>query len=166
MLLLPVPMTSFLLYQYLGAPLSMIEHSGYNMGELPLPLVGGLHVPLLGKPCLGHICTILGGGLSVILGSQTIEMHDYHHEKFFGNYGLSYSYLDKLLGTYKETQGPQGGKRFGKIETTLSGWRSAPIKPVAKLAVVKESITRIGGLYLPWEDAGIPVECSEPLLKV
>eukprot|EP00929_Paragymnodinium_shiwhaense_P012175 TRINITY_DN1188_c0_g2_i3.p1 TRINITY_DN1188_c0_g2~~TRINITY_DN1188_c0_g2_i3.p1 ORF type:complete len:322 (-),score=82.47 TRINITY_DN1188_c0_g2_i3:318-1283(-) len=102
MLFLPVPLMSFMLYQYLGAPLSMIEHSGYRMGEIPLPLVGDLTLPLIGKPNLGHILTILGGGWSLILGSQTIEMHDEHHMSFHGNYGLSYSYLDHLLGTYTE----------------------------------------------------------------
>eukprot|EP00929_Paragymnodinium_shiwhaense_P012171 TRINITY_DN1188_c0_g1_i1.p1 TRINITY_DN1188_c0_g1~~TRINITY_DN1188_c0_g1_i1.p1 ORF type:complete len:350 (-),score=78.18 TRINITY_DN1188_c0_g1_i1:723-1679(-) len=102
MVLLPVPLWSFLLYQYLGAPLSMIEHSGYRMGEMPLPLVGDMELPLIGKPNLGHILTILGGGWSLILGSQTIEMHDEHHMSFHGNYGLSYSYLDHLLGTYTE----------------------------------------------------------------
>eukprot|EP00929_Paragymnodinium_shiwhaense_P012174 TRINITY_DN1188_c0_g2_i2.p1 TRINITY_DN1188_c0_g2~~TRINITY_DN1188_c0_g2_i2.p1 ORF type:complete len:325 (-),score=79.15 TRINITY_DN1188_c0_g2_i2:321-1295(-) len=102
MLLLPVPLTSFLLYQYLGAPLSMVEHSGYRLGDLPLPLAGSLDLPLVGKPSWGHVMTILGGGWSLLLGGQTIDMHDEHHMNFHGNYGLSYSYLDHLLGTYME----------------------------------------------------------------
>eukprot|EP00929_Paragymnodinium_shiwhaense_P012176 TRINITY_DN1188_c0_g3_i1.p2 TRINITY_DN1188_c0_g3~~TRINITY_DN1188_c0_g3_i1.p2 ORF type:complete len:320 (-),score=78.20 TRINITY_DN1188_c0_g3_i1:717-1676(-) len=102
MLFLPVPLMSFLLYQYLGAPLSMVEHSGYRLGELPLPVVGAAELPKIGKLCWGHVFTILGGGWSLLLGGQSIEMHDDHHMNFHGNYGLSYSYLDHILGTYRE----------------------------------------------------------------
>lgn len=104
MLFLPVPMMSFFLYQYIGAPVSMIEHSGYRLGELPLPVLGCIELPWLGRPSVNHLLTILGGGWSLLLGSQTIEMHDDHHLNFYGNYGLSYDYLDRVFGTYREPQ--------------------------------------------------------------
>eukprot|EP00929_Paragymnodinium_shiwhaense_P012173 TRINITY_DN1188_c0_g2_i1.p1 TRINITY_DN1188_c0_g2~~TRINITY_DN1188_c0_g2_i1.p1 ORF type:complete len:318 (-),score=83.99 TRINITY_DN1188_c0_g2_i1:349-1302(-) len=102
MLLLPVPMMSFLMYQYIGVPLSYVEHSGYRLGDLPLPVIGGTSLPFLGQPNWGHVFTMLGGGWSLLLGGQSVDMHDEHHMNFHGNYGLSYSYLDHLLGTYIE----------------------------------------------------------------
>eukprot|EP00930_Biecheleria_cincta_P061321 TRINITY_DN4689_c0_g1_i3.p1 TRINITY_DN4689_c0_g1~~TRINITY_DN4689_c0_g1_i3.p1 ORF type:complete len:337 (-),score=41.65 TRINITY_DN4689_c0_g1_i3:337-1296(-) len=104
MIFLPVPMYSFMLYQYIGAPMSMLEHCGFHIDHLPLPFLGMVEWPLIGRLTVGHVMTVLGGGWSLVLGSQTIEDHDYHHLNFRGNYGLSYTYLDKLLGTYVETE--------------------------------------------------------------
>ncbi|CAE8699193.1 unnamed protein product [Polarella glacialis] len=102
MVLLPVPVYSFLLYQYIGAPLSMLEHCGFRVGELTLPVLGLVNLPYFGYLKLEHLMTVLGGGLSLIFGSQTVEDHDYHHLNFHGNYALSFSYLDRIFGTYVE----------------------------------------------------------------
>jgi len=104
MVFLPVPMYSFMLYQYIGAPMSMIEHCGFHVDSLPLPFLGMLELPYFGRPNVGHVMTILGGGWSLLLGSHSVEHHDYHHLNFHGNYELSYTYLDKLFGTYMEPE--------------------------------------------------------------
>jgi len=108
MIFLPVPLYSFMLYQYLGAPMSMLEHCGFHVDEIPLPYLGMVEWPLIGRAKVGHLMTILGGGWSLLLGGHSVECHDYHHLNFNGNYGLSYSYLDKLFGTYVEPDKFQG----------------------------------------------------------
>lgn len=108
MILLPVPVYSFMLYQYIGAPMSMLEHCGFHIDHLPLPFLGKVEWPLIGRPTVGHVMTVLGGGWSLVLGSHSVEHHDYHHLNFRGNYGLSYSYLDKLFGTYIEPETYRG----------------------------------------------------------
>lgn len=92
LLLLPVPWSAFMFYQYYGVPAAQIQHCGFNLDDL--------HVPFCGHLKLGHLMSICGLGLGYVLGSQTIAAHDYHHETFMGNFQLSYSYLDKLFGLY------------------------------------------------------------------
>lgn len=104
MVCLPIPVYSFLLYQYIGAPMSMLEHCGFQIDELPLPFLGMVELPYFGHLKIKHLMTLLGGGWSLILGSHSVEHHDYHHLNFHGNYGLSYAYLDKLFGTYVEPE--------------------------------------------------------------
>jgi len=94
MMFCPVPLSAFLFYQYYGIVGSMVQHCGFSLEELRVPFCGPLK--------LGHIMTVCGLGLSFVLGGQTTGMHDYHHETFQGNFQLSYSYLDRLFGTYVE----------------------------------------------------------------
>jgi sterol desaturase/sphingolipid hydroxylase (fatty acid hydroxylase superfamily) len=89
----PVPLDVFLFYYYYGVLGSFLEHCGYEVDDMEIPLTRG-------KVKLGHVLQALGP-LSLILGGQTTSMHDWHHEQFYGNYWLSYAYLDKLFGTYK-----------------------------------------------------------------
>lgn len=88
---LPVPLSSWLFYQYMGTPGAMIQHCGFDLSRLKMPFCGPLK--------FGHILTLLNP-LTLILGGQTIAMHDYHHETFQGNFALTYKYLDMLFGTY------------------------------------------------------------------
>jgi len=96
MLFCPIPCASFMFYQYYGVPGAQVQHAGFELEKLHLPFCGPLRT--------GHIMSVCGLGLSYVLGSQSTAMHDYHHEKFHGNFQLSYSYLDKLFGTYVDTE--------------------------------------------------------------
>lgn len=60
---------------------------------------------------LGHLQTLCSPW-SLVLGPQTAAEHDYHHETFQGNFALSYSYLDKLFGTYVDVTQRQGYVRI------------------------------------------------------
>merc|ERR550514_993787 len=74
----PVPLDVFYFYFYFGAIGSFLEHVGYEVDDLEIPLTRG-------KVKLGHILTVLSP-LGLILGGQTTSMHDWHHEQFYGNY--------------------------------------------------------------------------------
>jgi len=93
MMFLPIPYSAFFFYQYYGVPAAMMQHSGFNLDELRVPFCESLK--------LGHLLTVCGLGLGYILGSQSTADHDLHHETFFDNYQLSYTYLDRIAGTYR-----------------------------------------------------------------
>jgi sterol desaturase/sphingolipid hydroxylase (fatty acid hydroxylase superfamily) len=78
---------------------TFIEHAGHDMGSLPLPFLGQLGVTW------GVISTALSPWTLVLGGESTAE-HDWHHEKFTTNYALSFTYLDKLFGTYHPGRKP------------------------------------------------------------
>jgi sterol desaturase/sphingolipid hydroxylase (fatty acid hydroxylase superfamily) len=60
-----------------------LNHSGYELTAVKLPFVG-LSIGTF-MPSLPFI-------------SQDAAHHDLHHEKFFNNYALSFTWLDKLGG--------------------------------------------------------------------
>eukprot|EP00928_Gymnodinium_smaydae_P069232 TRINITY_DN5263_c0_g1_i3.p1 TRINITY_DN5263_c0_g1~~TRINITY_DN5263_c0_g1_i3.p1 ORF type:complete len:392 (+),score=58.38 TRINITY_DN5263_c0_g1_i3:69-1244(+) len=91
MMFSPIPLSAFLFYQYWGIFGAQVQHSGFNLDELRIPFCRGLK--------LGHVFTVTNPWV-LLLGAQTIEEHDYHHEQFHGNFALSYKYLDLIFGTY------------------------------------------------------------------
>ena len=94
----------------------MIEHCGIHVDCLPLPFLGTFELPYIGRPNVGHMMTVLGGGWSLLLGSHSVEHHDYHHLNFHGNYQLSYTYLDKLFGTYIEPEACVGASNSALLK--------------------------------------------------
>ena len=92
-------------YQHLGFPMASVQHCGVNLAELELthPLKLTLNKRSFGTlPSLrlGHIFDVLGLGLGAVLGGASTISHDYHHEAFHGNFALSYTYLDRIFGTF------------------------------------------------------------------
>lgn len=85
-----VPRDAFLFYIYFGTFGTCVEHCGFD--------IGGLKIPLL-PITLGQVTTALNP-FGLLLGSMETEYHDWHHEKFIGNYALSFTYLDRLFGTF------------------------------------------------------------------
>lgn len=84
-----VPQDVLKLTLYLGLLGTFLEHAGYEMGHLKLPLI-----PLT----VGHVLSATSA-VSLFLGSMETTHHDWHHEKFVGNYALSFTYLDRIFGT-------------------------------------------------------------------
>jgi len=93
MMLCPIPLNSFLFYMYWGTFGSQIEHSGFKLDKLKI----------CGPIDLGHVFSA-ANPWGLILGTQTIPMHDYHHETFHGNFALTYAYLDKIFGTFVDPE--------------------------------------------------------------
>lgn len=98
---LPVPWSAFAFWQYYGVPVAQMQHCGFYLEELHVPFCESLNLKL------GHLMSVCGLGLGYILGSQSTAEHDYHHETFVGNYQLSYTYLDRLFGSYVERKQPE-----------------------------------------------------------
>jgi sterol desaturase/sphingolipid hydroxylase (fatty acid hydroxylase superfamily) len=86
-----LPRDVFLLVMYWGTIGSFVEHSGFELGEVKLLTF----FPIT----FGHFCTLMSLPTAWLPGVNVAE-HDWHHEKFFKNYSLSYKYLDKVFGTY------------------------------------------------------------------
>jgi sterol desaturase/sphingolipid hydroxylase (fatty acid hydroxylase superfamily) len=100
MIFLPIPISSFIIYQYIGIPGAMFQHASFEITELPLPFCSSLtFAGHQGSIKVGHLFLLINPW-TLILGGQTAAEHDYHHEKFVGNYALTYTYLDKIFGTY------------------------------------------------------------------
>jgi sterol desaturase/sphingolipid hydroxylase (fatty acid hydroxylase superfamily) len=53
-----------------------------------------------------------------LFSGVNVAEHDWHHEKFFANYSLSYKYLDKVFGTYHagRVPGEQGNEATAQDE--------------------------------------------------
>ena len=101
-----LPRDVFVFYLYLGTLGTYIEHGGHDMSKLKLPLL-----PIN----WGQISGLLNF-YGAPLGFVTTQMHDWHHEKFTGNYALTFTWLDKLFGTYVEGRMPGAG-----VEKVRSG---------------------------------------------
>jgi len=93
MLFCPVPCSAFMFWEYYGAPSAQMQHSGFSLEKLRIPYI---------RIQVGHVMDVCGLCLGHILGSQSTANHDHHHEHFHGNFQLSYSYIDRLMGTYVE----------------------------------------------------------------
>mmetsp|Transcript_49432 Transcript_49432/g.128948 ORF Transcript_49432/g.128948 Transcript_49432/m.128948 type:complete len:328 (+) Transcript_49432:141-1124(+) len=85
-----------------------VEHCGHDVHDImlsPLPFT------------FGQLSTLLSPW-SLILGGESTAHHDWHHEKFLANYALSFTYLDKLLGSYHPGRVP--GEAVGLDEKSLA----------------------------------------------
>lgn len=86
-----LPRNVFVFSLYWGTICTYVEHSGFELGRMKLPLL-----PLT----FGQVAKLLGLPTSWILEGVNVAEHDWHHEKFLHNYSLSFKYLDKIYGTY------------------------------------------------------------------
>jgi len=101
-----LPRDVFVFSMYWGTIATYIEHSGFELGSMKLPLV-----PLT----IGHLSTLLSLPTAWLEGVNVAE-HDWHHEKFTTNYSLSFKYLDKIFGTYHPGRVPGEQKASAKAE--------------------------------------------------
>jgi len=85
----PRDVVAFVLYT--GTLATYMEHSGFEFEGLRVPLARGI--------TLGHVLT-LSCWFGMPLGLMRSEHHDWHHERFVGNYALYFTYLDKLAGSF------------------------------------------------------------------
>lgn len=85
-----LPVDVFRWTLYYGTLDTYLKHSGYEFGDMKLPVL-----PLT----FSQLSTILGF-YGLPFGFETPGQHDWHHEKFFANYALSFTYLDRLFGSY------------------------------------------------------------------
>merc|ERR1719502_218551 len=84
-----LPRDVFTWTMFLGTFDTCIKHSGHDVGSVQR----GLPISWEG------LMTILNPW-SLVLGGGKAQEHDRHHEKFTKNYALSFTYLDKLFGSY------------------------------------------------------------------
>ena len=91
---LPVDVFTWTLYW--GTVDSFIKHAGHSVGSTKLPFV------LFTWEQLNSVMAPWG----LLLGGATTAEHDWHHEKFTTNYSLSFTYLDKLLGSFHPGRKP------------------------------------------------------------
>ena len=85
-----LPRDVFVFTMYWGTIATYVEHCGFELGTVKLPLL-----PLT----FGNLCSLLSLPTCWLEGVNVAE-HDWHHEKFLTNYSLSFKYLDKVFGTY------------------------------------------------------------------
>ena len=89
-----------------------VEHCGHDVHDIklsPLPIT------------FGQLSTALSPW-SLVLGGESAAHHDWHHEKFLTNYALSFTYLDRLFGSYHP----------GRVPGAFAGLDSASIAKAAK----------------------------------
>ena len=91
-----LPKNVFVFSLYWGTFGTFLEHCGYEEGNIKLPFL-----PL----SFGRLCSFISFSGLLFEGINVAE-HDWHHEKFFHNYALSFRYLDKLFGTYHPGREP------------------------------------------------------------
>lgn len=96
-----MPRNVFVFNLYWGTIGTFVEHSGFELGDMKLPLL-----PMT----FGQLSQIMGASTSWILDGVNVAEHDWHHEKFLQNYALSFKYLDKIFGTYHPGREPGTGK--------------------------------------------------------
>ena len=92
-----LPRDVFIFFLYWGTLGTYIEHCGFELGSLKLPLL-----PFT----FGHLSMVLSFYAVGVLEGVSVAEHDWHHEKFTKNYSLSFKYLDKLFGTYHQGRHP------------------------------------------------------------
>lgn len=85
---------------YMGTLDTCVKHSGHSIGSVAR-----------GMPCSYETLMTILSPWSLVLGGAGAAEHDWHHEKFFKNYALSYNYLDQLFGSYHP--GRVGGEEVG-----------------------------------------------------
>lgn len=89
--LMGIPRNVLMFSLYWGTIGTYVEHSGYELGTMKLPLL-----PFT----FGQLSQAMGFFSSFLFDGVSVAEHDWHHEKFLQNYSLSYKYLDKIFGTY------------------------------------------------------------------
>lgn len=104
-----LPRDVFDFYMYYGTLGTYLEHCGFELGTLKLPLV---------PVTFGRATSFLSFYAFYLLEGVNTAEHDWHHEKFTANYSLSFKYLDKLFGTYNTGRepGPNNKKAEEKSE--------------------------------------------------
>mmetsp|Transcript_1130 Transcript_1130/g.1770 ORF Transcript_1130/g.1770 Transcript_1130/m.1770 type:complete len:341 (+) Transcript_1130:61-1083(+) len=105
-----MPRDVFMFVMYYGTIATYLEHSGYEFGHMKLPFVPYLK--------MDHVMMVLGLP-TVFLSGVSVAEHDWHHEKFLQNYGLSFKYLDKIFGTYHPGRVP-GEQQLIKPKSEVS----------------------------------------------
>ena len=76
---------------YFGTVTAHFSHSGYELTKVKLPFT---------NVAVGSFFPTLPGF------GQSAAHHDIHHEKFFNNYALNFTLLDKLIGTEQKGRVP------------------------------------------------------------
>jgi len=94
---------------YFGTLGTYLHHAGYDISTIKLM-----------KPWPGASWDITVGTLlpHVPFVSQGVSLHDIHHFDFVGNYALSFTYLDKIFGSFVTTKKRGPGRTFAKVEET------------------------------------------------
>lgn len=124
-----LPRNVLMFTMYWGTLGTLVEHSGFELGSMKLPLlpmtfgrlcqlVGASTSWILEGTCITTIRSIVGYVFEVALSHTShlshtgvsVAEHDWHHEKFLQNYALSFTYLDKLFGSYHPGREPGTGK--------------------------------------------------------
>ena len=111
------PRDVFTWSMYWGTLGTYVEHGGHDLADVrlaPLPVT------------FAQLSTILSPW-SLVLGGESPGMHDWHHEKFFTNYALSFSYLDKLFGTFHPGRVP--GEAIGLAHPRAAKKDATPATP-------------------------------------
>jgi len=142
---------------------TFVEHCGHDVDDIALPLLGKLGVTW------GRLSTALSPW-SLVLGGEAPAEHDWHHEKFTTNYALSFSYLDKLFGTYhpgrkagdalKPTHHTtdKAGARDGLSEEAPVARPPSPVSPRHALREVSEENLRRVPKYRSMPLANLPAK--------
>jgi len=142
-----LPIDVFCYTMYHGALDSFIHHAGHNIANIRLPFM-----PFT----WAQLNTILAPW-SLILGGATTAEHDWHHEKFNYNYSLSFTYLDKLYGTFhagrkageclKEAKDAPSAAATGSasdVPSAANGWGAdLPAAAPAAAAVVESAVSGV-----------------------
>ena len=96
---------------------------------------------------------LLGISTYFLQGVNAAE-HDWHHEKFIDNYSLSYTYLDKLFGTYNTGRIPgeqvsdQDSENIKNVSATYTELKNATV----------EDFEAQGKAFDAYQEAGYIVE--------
>jgi sterol desaturase/sphingolipid hydroxylase (fatty acid hydroxylase superfamily) len=111
-----IPGDVLIIYMYLGVFETLAQHSGTHLDDLRLPLV-----PMF---TVGHARSLMGFFVGNLIGNgMETEHHDWHHEKgWTQNYGFSFTFLDKLFGTFHGGRRPwrEGESPFRDAERKLN----------------------------------------------
>ena len=105
---LPVDVFTWTLYW--GTVDSFIKHAGHSVGSTKLPFV----------PFTWEQLNSVMAPWGLLLGGATTAEHDWHHEKFTTNYSLSFTYLDKLLGSFHPGRKPGEALEATKNDKAMS----------------------------------------------
>lgn len=84
-----MPRDVFTWVMFLGTFDTCVKHSGHNISSVQR-----------GLPISYETLMTILNPWSLVLGGASAGEHDWHHEKFTTNYALSFTYLDKIFGSY------------------------------------------------------------------
>jgi len=129
---------------------TFIKHAGHDLSSQPLPLL----------PISWEQLSTLLSPWGLVLGGHTTAMHDWHHEKFTTNYSLSFTYLDKLLGTYHP------GRRAGEaIKVVQEVKKAEEPSSVHKGTLVDDDGNPLSVEETPTQEASIIELSAGPKMK-
>jgi len=95
-----MPRDVFTWTMFLGTFDTCVKHSGHSVSSVQR-----------GLPMSYETLMTILNPWSLVLGGGSAGEHDWHHEKFTKNYALSFTYLDKLFGSYHK--GRAAGEAVG-----------------------------------------------------